>query len=535
MSWDERQPHGVDRERTHEEFTAPEHAERMAAEHPDDVLRRRDFLHRTAELAGAAGLASVIPAGTLVAQAARRQTQLHPLPAPRNMPIDTIVVLMMENRSFDHYLGWFPGADGKNTGLSYLDKDGKPVATHHLPPDYQGCDHPDPDHGWDGGRWQWNGGKNDGFVTGNAEKTGSDEFAAGYYVEQDVGFLPHAARAYTLYDRYFCSIMAGTYPNRHYQWSAQAGGVKDNSFPPETDQRTGFEWETIFDRALAKGVTARYYASDLPFAALYGTRGAGWTKRIEDYYSDAAAGTLPNIVFVDPPFRDGGGGDGTSADEHPHGDIRLGQAFMSDVVHAFMESPQYKRGVLFVNYDEWGGFFDHVPPPRVPDQRANVKELAEDWSLMGFRVPALAISPFARRGTVKHATLGHESILKLISYRYGLGHLNRRHRYAFNIGRTLDFSSKDFTPPTLPDPAGTVSTTCGAGGQGDRPPAQLPPLPGITPPLAASRPKPHDMVALESSGLLERLGYTVPPATLDRIFRAPDTVKKAKQAADASS
>ena len=533
MSWDERRPRGRDRERTYEEFVAPAEAERLAAEHSDAALRRRDFLQRTAALAGAAGLAGVIPAGTLVAQAAKRQTQLHPLPAPRNMPIDTVVVLMMENRSFDHYLGWLDGADARNTGLSYPDKDGKPVATHHLTPDYQGCDHPDPDHGWDGGRWQWNGGKNDGFVTGNPEKTGSDEFAAGYYLEKDVGFLPHAARAFTLYDRYFCSIMAGTYPNRHYQWGAQNGGQKENLFPPETEQTTGFTWETIFDRALAKGVTARYYASDLPFAALYGTRGAGWTKRIEDYYQDAANGTLPNIAFVDPPFRDGGGGDGTSADEHPHGDIRLGQAFMSDVVHAFMQSPQYKRGVLFVNYDEWGGFFDHVSPPRVPDQRQNLKDLANDWSLMGFRVPAFAVSPFARKGSVKHATLGHESILKLISYRWGLGHLNRRHRYAFNIGRTLDFTKTDFTPPQLPDPAGTVSQTCAAGGQDDRPPAQLPPLPGITGPAAPVRPKQHDMVQLESSGLLERLGYEVQPASLDRIFRAPDAVRRAKRAADA--
>ena len=85
-----------------------------------------------------------------------------------------------------------------------------------------------------------------------------------------------------------------------------------------------------------------------------------------EYYADCAAGTLPNITFVDPPFRDGGGGDGVSADEHPLGDVRLGQAFMSDVVHAFIESPNWERGALFIVYDEWGGFFDHVRPPSVP-------------------------------------------------------------------------------------------------------------------------------------------------------------------------
>lgn len=487
--------------------------ERFETERPDAFLRRRDFLARTAAVAGAVGLASVIPADKLIAEAARRQART-PLPSPRNMPIDTVVVLMMENRSFDHYFGWYDKADAINTGLKYRNAEGQELETYHLRPDYQGCEHPDPDHGWDGGRFQHNGGRLDNFVLGNEDFTGSDEFAIGYYLEDDLGFIAPAAKAFTLYDRYFCSIMASTYPNRHYQWSAQNGGQKVNLLPPMTEERLGFTWETIFDRALARGITARYYNSDLPFAAIYGSRGIGWTSPVARFYADAAAGTLPNIAFVDPPFRDGGGGDGTSADEHPHGDIRLGQAFMSDIVHAFMESPQYRRGVLFINYDEWGGFFDHVPPPHVPDQRANPRDLNEDWGFMGFRTPAVAISPYARGGRVHHATLGHESILKLISYRFGLGHLNMRHRHSYNIGRTLDFESEpDFTPPELPDPNRIVSRPCRLGGD-----------PGG--PDAASRPKEHDLVMLESSGLLERLGYEVEPASYDRIFRAPDGVRR---------
>ena len=97
------------------------------------------------------------------------------------------------------------------------------------------------------------------------------------------------------------------------------------------------------------------------------------------FYTDAGQGTLPPICFVDPPFL--GAANGVSADEHPHGDVRLGQAFMSDVVHAFVESPQYRRGALFINYDEWGGFFDHVPPrhrPRRPAQTARTS--TTDWS-----------------------------------------------------------------------------------------------------------------------------------------------------------
>src|SRR5688500_18198422 len=165
--------------------------------------------------------------------------------------------------------------------------------------------------------------------------------------------------------------MASTYPNRHYQLAAQNGGQKSNLLPPETEYKTGFPCETIFDRALCKGLSVGYYVSDLPVPALYGASGLQWVRKMAQFYADAAAGTLPQICFVDPPFRDGGGGDGVSADEHPHGYIRLGQAFMSDVVHAFMESPQYRRGLLVVDYDEWGGFFDHVAPPRAPDQRAS--------------------------------------------------------------------------------------------------------------------------------------------------------------------
>ena len=476
-----------------------EEAERRAAENPEAHMRRREFLARTAAVAGTAGLAGVLPLDALIAEAARRQRRA--IPSPRNLPIDTIVVLMMENRSFDHYFGWHADADSENVGLSYPDAAGNPVSTFRLTPDFQGCSFKDPDHGWDGGRHQYNGGANDGFVQGNAEGTGSDRFAAGFYLKDDLGFIPHAADAFTLYDRYFCSIMASTFPNRHYQWSAQCGDEKGNVY-------TTHDWETIFDRAEAHGVSVRYYNSDLPVSALYGERGLAWTRPIAQFYEDAANGGLPNICFVDPPFVDGGGGDGTSADEHPHGDIRLGQAFMSDVAHAFMESPQYRRGVLFINYDEWGGFFDHVRPRRVPDDRANRHDLAEDYGLVGFRVPAVAISPFALGGGVSHAFATHESILKLISYRFGLGYLTKRHRYATNIGRTFDYSKPDLDPPSLPDPTAIATIPC-----------TLQPR--------RERPKPHDLAGLETSGMLDRLGYEVKPSTYDRIFRDPDSVRQA--------
>src|SRR5947209_3597463 len=158
--------------------TSPD--ERLRDEHPDEHLRRRDFLERTARLAGV-GLATgaVIGPDAIVAEAARRQRRTA-LPSPRNLPIDTFVVLMMENRSFDHYLGWLPGADGRQAGLAYRDKHGRRFATHRLRGNYQGCGYLDPDHSWGGGRTQLDGGRMDGFL-----RADSDAFSIGYYLEQD--------------------------------------------------------------------------------------------------------------------------------------------------------------------------------------------------------------------------------------------------------------------------------------------------------------------------------------------------------------
>ena len=290
-------------------------------------------------------------------------------------------------------------------------------------------------------------------------------------------------------------------------------GWAQNNDPPAGS--AGNQWETIFDRALARGLSARYYNSDLPFSAVWGARGATWTNPISRYYSDCAAGTLPNITIVDPPFRDGGGGDGLSADEHPLGDVRLGQAFMADVINAFVRSRNYRRGALFVVYDEWGGFFDHVRPPRVPDDRAS-RNPEEDWGQMGFRIPAVAISPYARskrkrgRYRVDHGTYGFESILKLISHRFGLGYLNRRHRYAANIGHALDWEAPDFAVPGLPDPPDVATAPCSFGGDDVQDSQQA---------------HASDLAALEA--LADRHGVPVFEAAPDQIFTKPDAMRRA--------
>jgi phospholipase C len=423
----------------------------------DWELSRRDFLQKTAYAGGLAGLANALPVDTLLSQAAQASARLGRLPSPRNVEIDHFVILMMENRSFDHYFGWLTGdADGRQH-QSFRDPAGRPVPTRHASSlgsaEWQGCGHMDPGHGWDQGRAQLRG----GFL---APGSGNDDFALCYYNRGELPLIHAAAQQYTLFDRYFCSLLASTWPNRYYKWSGQSGGKINNDPPVGTG---GNQWETIFDRALRNGLSARYYASDLPFSAVWGARAAAWTNPVERFYTDCASGSLPNISIIDPPFKDGGGGDGTSADEHPLGDVRLGQAFMSDVVHAFQNSKNYRRGALFVIYDEWGGFFDHVSPPHVIDDRAS-RNLDKDFGQMGFRIPAVAISPYTRRRgshvRVDHGIYGHESILKLISYRFGLGYLNKRHAYARNMGHSFDWEHPDFTPAGLPDPAQVAATPC---------------------------------------------------------------------------
>ena len=471
---------------------------------------RREFLERTAYTAGMAGLAAALPAGTILAEAADAAARRSGLPSPRNLPIDHFVVLMMENRSFDHYFGWVPGADALQD-QSYTDPSGASVPTRHFSTlgsggmEYKGCGHPDPGHGWESGRAQLLG----GFL---ADGSGNDEFALTYFNSGELGFIHEAARNYTLYDRFFCSLLASTWPNRYYKWSAQSGGLKNNDPPAGT---LGNQWETIFDRGLAHGLSARYYASDLPFSAVWGARGATWTNPITRYYADCAAGTLPNIAFVDPPFRDGGGGDGLSADEHPLGDVRLGQAFMADVVNAFVKSPSYRRGALFVLYDEWGGFFDHVTPPHVADDRASAN-LYEDFGQMGFRIPALAVSPYARgrrkrtEFRVDHGLYGHESVLKLISYRFGLGDLTLRQAQARNIGLSFDWEHADFDQPALPDPPEVATAPCALGG-GDV--------------LDSQAAHAGDLVALEQ--LADRFGVPSYEGKLGDIFTLPDSIQRA--------
>src|SRR5437660_1414712 len=168
-------------------------------------ITRREFI------VGAAGAAGTLAVSGNARVGAWPRPVPRPLPPPGQSEIDHIVVLMMENRSFDHYLGWLPGADGKQAGLTYRDRAGRAHPTHHLT-DFQNCAHPDPDHSYDGGRIQLDGGKCDGFLRSGE----NDSFAIGFYTQSDLALYSKAVPRWTTFDRYFCSFMGPTFPNRLY-------------------------------------------------------------------------------------------------------------------------------------------------------------------------------------------------------------------------------------------------------------------------------------------------------------------------------
>src|SRR6266581_1453929 len=215
------------------------------------------------------------------------------LPPPEESGIEHIVVVMMENRSFDHLLGWLPNAEGMQAGVTYLDANGVAHATHPLAPDFTGCSHPDPDHSYAGGRVQYDSGAMDGFLRSGK----NDDYVIGYYVEADRPFYSALARNYTTLDHSFCSILGPTFPNRFFLHCAQTDRLVNALLPTNLP--------TIWDRLIAAGVSARYYWSNIPFLLLWGNKYflngiTAPSPNIKSFFNDAANGTLPHVSFVDP-------------------------------------------------------------------------------------------------------------------------------------------------------------------------------------------------------------------------------------------
>ncbi|HKF48052.1 MAG TPA: alkaline phosphatase family protein [Terracidiphilus sp.] len=398
-------------------------------------VNRRDFLRRAAS-ASAAALAVSLPEARPEAQPDSAD-----LPAPGTSGIEHLVVVMMENRSFDHLLGWMPNANGRQSGLSYPDHNGVLQPTHRLNY-YVGCSHPDPDHSYAGGRSEANDGKMNGWLRTST----NDSMCIGYYEEADLPLFGSLARNFTTCSNYFASILSSTFPNRVFQHAAQTDRLSNTlhlcTLP------------TIWDRMADAGLSHRYYYSNVPFLALWGEKYIQISAFYEQFKLDVALGKLPAVSMIDPwlTILD----DGTGNDDHPHADLRKGEIFLREIVATLTASPLWKNTVLVINRDEWGGFFDHVAPPRVIAPNTVDTDIVDGKVLLGCRVPTLIVSPFTRGNPAKprinSLRYDHASVLKLIEWRWHLDPLTARDASGEvrNLAWALNLAQPNFSVPSLP-------------------------------------------------------------------------------------
>ncbi|HEX3541996.1 MAG TPA: alkaline phosphatase family protein [Acidimicrobiales bacterium] len=431
------------------------------------MLSRRRFL----QAALGASVATACQGGRAVGRPpARQPTTTSPATrAGSTAPFDTVIVVMMENRSFDHLLGWLPGADGRQAGLTFPDITGRRHPTHDLGLDVTGCGNTDPDHSWPGGQIQLDGGKMDGWLLTPHSRSVADVYPIGYYTPATLPVLAALAQNYATLDGYFCSIMAETYPNRIYLHAGRTD--RDHNLdppgvsPPPNKVAT---IPTIWDRLGAAGVSRRYYYGDTPFLGLWGLKYFTIFAPYSQFLTEAAAGILPHVSFLDPTFNND---QNLEADQHPFADVQVGDRFLAQVYHAVRTSPQWSRTVLVVTWDEWGGFYDHVTPPRVVDDtdpatvdhRCGVDGCGgpPDYRQLGFRVPAIVISPWSPAGVVHGGPYEHTSILRMIESRWNLPPLTARDANAKNLADVLNFNAPNTVAAgAIPSPAIVPGKPC---------------------------------------------------------------------------
>ncbi len=418
------------------------------------------------DAATAARAACQYKAGALPAET---QGASHPMGAA--IPIDHIVVVMMENRSFDHYFQKLPEYGQKDAAVApanFSNPDGAkvPVPIYHrtdAPPD-KGPAYcfVDTSHGYVPSHQEANGGKMDGFVIANE---GSHEQpvhgtpdmlsgarAMGYYDQTDLPFYYWLANEFAIGDHYHASVLGPTLPNRMYLLSSTSDGYAVNL---PHDKKT----DTVAEYVAEREVDWKLYASGLPSYAVfinkYIAEKDDHIRKIDAFYADVAAGTLPPLAYVEPQLAKGGH---DSNDEHPPADAQLGQQFAAKVVDTIAKSPYWAHAVVFITYDEHGGLFDHVPPPKAcaPDDLSVALDGGEKptFANLGIRVPFIVVSPYAKKHFVGHHVYDHTSINRFIEARFVLPALTNRDANAEAPWEMFDFDN----PPHAAPPVVTMPT-----------------------------------------------------------------------------
>ena len=388
------------------------------------VLTRRQLFPRAAAFAGTAALAGPL-IGAYPQRAADRARW------PSKNKIKHVVILCQENRSFDHYFGSFAAKLGSGgvagTGfvphdLTYYDSAGQP---HHPYHEQQFCD-TDPDHSWDGSHAKWNNGAMDGWVTAEKDQT----IAIRFFREKDHIYHVKLAQAFSLADHNFCAQIGPTLPNRLYLWSGTSGWnylkptTTADSLPYNNPSLTAppptLTWPTMADVLDDAGLPWKCYSvadGSVPsaigafnplifFSSILNnpTKLAKATADVGEFFTDLAAGTLPAVSWIVTE---------ATVSEHPPAPPDMGQLLAARVVEELKASSAWDSSVLFLTYDEGGGFFEHVPPTILENVPTG---LPEAGAAVGpaFRVPLFIISPWAPPDTVFKEVMDHTSILQFV-------------------------------------------------------------------------------------------------------------------------
>lgn len=397
---------------------------------------------------------------------------------------------MLENHSFDNFFGMLGRGDGFT-----LDASGRPTASNPYPDgrvqhafrmpttcQLSGT----PSQEWTASHNAYNGGANDGFVRtprGVYSSAIVGGVAMGYWTGDDLPFTYSLAATFPIADRWFSSVMSQTDPNRRFLIAATSMGMTGDLPSPIPDISLLIPAAgTIFTRLDKHGISWTNYAAGYPVGAtpeLYLINDAipelFHKKPFDRFFADAAAGKLPSVSLLDPDF-------GTQSQENPQ-NIVVGEALLAQVVQALGSSPQWPRTLFVLVYDEHGGYYDHVPPPPAipPDAFPPLvnpgEKLYDGFARYGFRVPALVVSPYAKRDYVSHLVYDHTSILAMIERKWNLPALTYRDANANDVTDFLDLGALAEGRPTFPQlpplaaPGNTPARlACSTDGPGTIPP-----------------------------------------------------------------
>ena len=355
--------------------------------------------------------------------------------------VDHVVVMMLENRSFDHMLGYLsltgrrPDIDGLSSEFAN-EFQGRTYPVHHLGTTALDVD---PDHSADAVDQQLAGGTMGGFVAsaaatlaGRGVEDGDPACVMGYYDGADVPVYDYLAEEFAVCDRWFSSVPGATLPNRLYALCGVAAGSRDDRpphVPPLYHQpsfvrhldahRVTWRWYS-FDPGTLRLADAHYLLGHHHRFGYFSKTGLPWkavldltvNPKIASFLQDAADGTLRSVSWIDPAFTNFNPLGFPVNDDHPPADIKDGQDLALAVYDALAASPQWDRSLLVIVYDENGGFYDHVPPPQAADDEPGM------FGRYGVRVPAIIVSPWVEPRTVSSTLFDHTSIIKTILLRF---------------------------------------------------------------------------------------------------------------------